>query len=156
MKYKHTQIGHLMIITTLAVAALFVWVYMTAANEPASVDSGSNVLVSAVMVLTLGFLASFTYLRVSVDEEYLSVIFGYGIYRKRFPLRDIASVRAVKNHWYYGWGIKWWPSPKMWIYSVSGFHAVEVILNNGKRYRIGTDEPKQLEEAIKQVIQSNV
>ncbi len=156
MKYKHTQIGYLTIFVTLVIALLFAWVYVVASNEPVSVDSGSNFLVSSVMVLTVGFLASFTYLRVSVDEEYVSVIFGYGIYRKRFPLRDIASVRAVKNHWYYGWGIKWWPSPKMWIYSVSGFDAVEVTLNNGKRYRIGTDEPKQLEEAIKQAAQSHM
>lgn len=152
MKYKHTQIGYLVIIIIFVVVVFFAWVYIAASNEPTSVDSGSNFLVSAVMVLALSFLASFTYLRVSVDEECVSVIFGYGIYRKRFPLRDIASVRAVKNHWYYGWGIKWWPSPKMWIYSVSGLDAVEVMLNNGKRYRIGTDEPKELEEAIKQAM----
>jgi hypothetical protein len=36
----------------------------------------------------------------------------------------------------------------MWIYSVSGFDAVEIKMKNGKRYRIGTDEPKNLEQAI--------
>ncbi|MEK7656054.1 MAG: hypothetical protein AAB386_05245 [Patescibacteria group bacterium] len=36
----------------------------------------------------------------------------------------------------------------MWIYNVSGFDAVEIILKNGKIYRIGTDVPKELEVAI--------
>ncbi len=47
--------------------------------------------------------------------------------------------------WYYGWGIRGWLWPKMWIYNVSGFDAVEIKLKNGKMYRIGTDEPKKLE-----------
>ena len=40
----------------------------------------------------------------------------------------------------------------MWIYNVSGFDAVEIILKNGKIYRIGTDVPSELEAAIKQAI----
>ena len=36
----------------------------------------------------------------------------------------------------------------MCIYNVSGFDAVEIQLKNGKIYRIGTDEPKKLEQAI--------
>ncbi len=151
MKYKHTQIGYLTIVVTLAVAALFVWVYVAAANEPPSVDSGSNALVSAVMLLIFGVLVSFCSLQVRVDETHLRIKFGYGLYQKKFLLQDIASAKAVKNHWYYGWGIKVWFSPKMWIYSVSGFDAVEILLNNGKRYRIGTDEPKVLEKIISNI-----
>jgi hypothetical protein len=40
----------------------------------------------------------------------------------------------------------------MWIYNVSGFDAVEITLKNGNTYRIGTDEPKELEQAILQSI----
>jgi hypothetical protein len=36
----------------------------------------------------------------------------------------------------------------MWIYNVSGFDAVEIKLKNDKIYRIGTDEPKKLEQTI--------
>jgi hypothetical protein len=38
------------------------------------------------------------------------------------------------------------------VYNVSGFDAVEIKLKNGKRYRIGTDEPKDLEQAIRNSI----
>ncbi len=151
-KYKHTQIGYLMLVITLAVLALFVWVHITVAVEPPSIDSGSNFLVTAVMALILLIIGSFVTLATSIDEKFLQIKFGYGIFAKKFPLNQIASVQSVKNHWYYGWGVKVWFWPYMWVYGVSGFDAVEIILRNGKIYRIGTDAPNELEAAIKQAI----
>ena len=148
MNYKHTQIGYLILVVTLAVPALFAWAYITAAAEPTSVDSGTNLLVTTTMALTLFILASFGSLQVIIDEEYLQIKFGYGIYKKKFLLNDIVSAKTVKNHWYYGWGIRGWLWPKMCIYNVSGFDAVEIKLKNGKTYRIGTDEATKLEQAI--------
>jgi hypothetical protein len=40
----------------------------------------------------------------------------------------------------------------MWIYNVSGFDAAEIILKNGRVYRIGTDDSNELETAIKRII----
>ena len=150
--YKHTQIGYLMLVVTLAVLVLFVGVYVISSAEPPSTDSGPNFAVTAIMALILFILASFATLTVSIDENYLRIKFGYGIFTRKFALNQIASVRAVKNHWYYGWGIRLWLWPKMWVYNVSGFDAVEIIMRNGKIYRIGTDTPGKLEAAIKQVI----
>ena len=61
MHYKHTQIGYLMLVITLAVLGIFVWMYITAANEPPSVDSGTNFAVTAVMVVIVFVLAFFTW-----------------------------------------------------------------------------------------------
>mgnify|MGYP001589379195 FL=1 len=97
-------------------------------------------------------LASFVTLTVSSHENCFQIKFGYGIFRKKFPLNEIVSAKSVKNHWYYGWGIRVWFWPYMWIYNVSGFDAVEIIMRNGKIYRIGTDTPKELEAAIKRAI----
>jgi len=148
MNYKHTQIGYLMMIAVLAVLVLFTWAYITARAETPSVDSGTNFAVTATMVLVLFVLSSFTSLQVFIDEKFLQIKFGYGIYQKKFSLNDIVSAKTVKNHWYYGWGIRCWFWSKMWIYNVSGFDAVEIKLKNGKTYRIGTDEPKKLEQTI--------
>ena len=137
-----------MLTITLAVAVLFAWIHIQAAAEPPSVDSGTNLLVTATMAFIVFILASFASLQVAVNEKYLQIKFGYGIYRKKFLLDDITSAKTVKNHWYYGWGIRGWLWPKMCIYNVSGFDAVEIKLKNGKTYRIGTDEPKKLEQAI--------
>lgn len=141
-----------MIVVTLAVLVLFLWMYSTASAEPISVNSGPNFAITTIMVLVLFILTSCTTLTASIDENYLRIKFGFGIFSRKFALDQIASVQVVKNHWYYGWGIRLWLWPKMWIYSVSGFDAVEITLKNGKVYRIGTDVPKELETAIKQSI----
>ena len=75
-----------------------------------------------------------------------------GIFRKRFSVSDVTSVERVKNHGYYGWGMRLWFWPHMWIYNVSGFGAVELIMKNGRVYRIGTNVPRELEDAIKAVL----
>lgn len=141
-----------MIIVTLAVLVLFVWAQITVRSESPSVDSGANFLVTAIMILILFVLSSVTTLTVSIDEKYLGIKFGYGIIRKKFLLNEIISVKQVKNHWYYGWGMRFWFWPRMCIYNVSGFDAVEITLKNGKIYRIGTDDPSELETAIKQAV----
>ena len=150
--YKHTQIGYLMLVITLSVFVFFAWLQITARAEPPSVDSGTNFAVTAIMVLILFILASFSTLTITIDGQYLRIKFGYGIFKKKFTLGEIASVKQVKNHWYYGWGIRIWFWPYMWIYNISGFDAVEIIMKNGKVYRIGTDAPGELETAIKQAI----
>ena len=114
-------------------------------------DEAGRAPAVAVMFFIVFILASFSSLTVTVDENYLRIKFGYGIFKKKFPLNEIASAISVKNHWYYGWGIRLWFWPYMWIYNVSGFDAIEVVMKNGKIYRIGTDAPKELEAIIKRV-----
>jgi len=146
--YKHTQFSYLMLVVTLAVLVLFAWAYITGSAEPDSTDSGPNFAITSLMALILFILASFVSLQVIIDGKYLRIKFSFGIYQKKFSLNDIMSAKTVKNHWHYGWGIRRWLWPKMWIYNVSGFDAVEIKLKNGKTYRIGTNEPKKLEQTI--------
>lgn len=149
--YKHTQVSYFMIVITLAIFAFFVRVHMLALAEPPSPDSGTNLVVISIMILILLVISSFTALTVSIDEKFLRLKFTYGIFKKKLLLGDIASAKVVKNHWYYGWGIRLVFLPqKVWIYNVSGFDAVEIVLKNGKVYRIGTDDPAELERVINQ------
>lgn len=143
--YKHKQIGYLMLAVLIAVALFYFWIYGVIADETGRAPA------AAVMFFIVFILASFSSLTVTIDENYLRIKFGYGIFKKKFPLNEIDSAVAVKNHWYYGWGIRLWLWPQMWIYNVSGFDAVEIAMKNGKIYRIGTDDPKELEAAIKRV-----
>lgn len=143
IKYQHTQIGYLMIFVSIAVAIFY---------EAILAEVDFNSIIFAVMGLTLFILLSFASLKVTIDESYLRIKFGYGIFQKQFLLSEIVSAKLVKNPWYYGWGIRWWPS--MWIYNVSGFDAVEITMRGGTIYRIGTDEPQELESAIKREIKS--
>ena len=150
--YKHTQIGYLMGLVTFVVLAIFVWAQITARMEPPSYDSGTNFAMTALMVLILFVLASFSTLTVAVDKQFLSICFGWGVFRKTFAVNEIISVARVKNCWYYGWGIRVCFRPKMWIFNVSGFDSVEIVLKNRTIYRIGTDESEKLESAIKEAM----
>lgn len=105
------------------------------------------------MVFILITLASFASLTIMLDSKFLYVHFGYGIFKRQFSLSEMASVKVVKNHWYYGWGIRLWLWPKMWIYNVSGFDAVEIVLKNGRIFRVGTDDAKNLQQAIAHAVQ---
>jgi len=144
-----------MLVITLVLLVFFAWIQITARAETPSYDSGTNFAITAIMALILFILASFSTLTVLIDEQFLKIRFGWGIFRKKFPLTDIATVRKVKNHWYYGWGIRLWFWPKMWIFNVSGFDAIELTMKNGKIYRIGTDVPNELESALRMVIHSH-
>lgn len=141
--YKHTQTGYVMLVTMLCVALLFA--FLSLGNE---LPSFAKVVMASVIFI----IASFTSLTVAVDDTKIRLHFGYGIFRKSISLANIASVKKVTNKWYYGFGIRFWFWPKMWIYNVSGLDAVELMLKNGKRIRIGTDEPHKLETIIKQAL----
>jgi len=123
--------------------AFYIWLYSVI-----SAEIGSHLAIIGIMAFVVFILASFLTLTVTIDENYLRIKFGYGIFRKKFLRSEITSAKSVKNHWYYGWGIRAWLWPYMWIFNVSGFNAVEIKLKNGKIYRIGTDEPKKLKQAI--------
>jgi len=143
MIYEHTQIGYL-IIFVLLIIVIYFGVFLAYNN--------SNFMIAVIMFIILAVLASFATLKVTINENYLRIKFGYGIFMKRFKLEEIISAKAVKNHWYYGWGIRLWFWPRMLIFNVSGFDAVEIKMKNNEIYRIGTDEPKKLEFTIMQSI----
>jgi len=132
-----------MIYVLLALVLYFGFIMIRIEIEPA---------IAIVMLATISIVASFTTLLVVVDDRYLRIKFGYGIFFKKFLLTEIVSVKIVKNSWYYGWGIRFCPRPRMWIFNISGFDAVEIVMNSGKIFRIGTDEPQSLFNAINQVI----
>jgi hypothetical protein len=132
--YRHTQAGWVI----LGVAAAVVALGWTTVPEGAPL---SPMLVIAALVAIL-----FGALTVEVDHEAVRLRFGVGLIRKRIPLRDVQAWREVRNPWYAGWGIRVGPGVVLW--NVSGLDAVELVLGDGKRFRIGTDEPAALAAAI--------
>lgn len=152
MEYKHTQIGYIMMFSTFFVLAVFFQAHFAAIRETPSIDSGTNFLITSLMTGIICILISMSTLTVFIDKTHIGLKFGFGIYRRKFQLSDILSAHTIKNKWYYGWGIRWCARPRMWIYNVSGFSAVEIKLSNGKIYRIGTDEPEKLAAIIQMAL----
>jgi hypothetical protein len=139
--YKHTQIGYVMFLiigTGLYLLLNFFYLH------------GFIIVFVAVFVLLAVCLVLFAALRVEVDDREISVRFGIGIIRKKFPVSGIESAGIVRNPWYYGWGIR--KTPDGWLYNVSGLMAVELRMGNGERIRIGTDDPAGFLNAVEGVI----
>ena len=137
MDYKHTQTGYLTIVA-LGAGMLAVAFIMAAC--------GFNWAALIVLIILGVALWLFATLTIEIAKGQLQVRFGPGLVRKSFPTEDLASCRVVKNPWYYGWGIRL--TPHGWLYNVSGSLGVEVQMKSGRKYRIGTDDPQGLAEAI--------
>jgi len=137
MPYRHTQRGTLTILVCLVLAAFDAALVWLSGQWPAA----AVLLVLAVV----GFL--FSSLTVEVGDHELRWHFGPGFPSYRLALNEIASVAAVRNHWWNGWGIR--IGPRSRLYNVSGLDAVELRLKSGEIRRIGTDDPQGLLNALR-------
>ena len=88
-------------------------------------------------------------LTVEVNRDMVRLYYGFGIIHRSIPRERITTVTQVRNRWWYGLGIRW--TPHGWMWNISGLDAVELTYHNGKKFRIGTDEPEALLEALKVV-----
>lgn len=133
--YEKRQRGSLIVfvLSLLLVAGVF---FLRDALVP-------GLTLAAVVAL---FLASFGSLTVRVDEGGVKLRFGVGLIRRTIPLGRIQAATRVRNRWWYGWGIHL--TPHGWLWNVAGLDAVELRLEEGKVFRIGTDDPEGLEAAL--------
>ena len=142
-EYRHTQPATALRWTFGLIAALV---------GVAVVATEVHVIGWPVLAVMLFALICFHALTVEITGGEIKLSFGVGLVRKRFPVARIRAAQVVRNHWYYGWGIRW--TPHGWLFNVSGLDAVQIRLDDGRSYRIGTDEPLRLQAAILQAIGS--
>jgi hypothetical protein len=138
--YEHTQKAGLPFYFALA-AAIFVGVMFCTTETP---PLGILLLTVFLLLLLLLMMSSLT---VTIDQQYLRVRFGPGVFFKKFPLSQITGCGSKYKTYFWGWGIRYYF--RGWLYNIAGFDSVEIIIKNGKKARIGTDEPEKLAAAIK-------
>ncbi len=152
--YKHTQKGYLwlcVIIPFFVIVSSFVPTYMIGIkrSNPNFVEAFTQgglwvVLITLpVLVWVALFLSSLT---VWIDGQTVRIRFGFGMWRKQFRLDTVQSAVPVRNTFLMGWGIHYFGNG--WLYNIAGMEAVELTFKNGKKARIGTDEPDNLAAAI--------
>ena len=137
IRYRHRQVGTLVLCFLGFTVLLLVSLLWFVEANPVGVG------VLLILLLCCGLFWGLT---VEVTETDVVLIFGFGLIRKRFPVSGIVNARAVRNRWYFGWGIRL--LPRGWLYNVSGLDAVEIETTDGSVHRIGTDEPSELLRAI--------
>ena len=147
--YHHTQPA------TLIVSIMTVTIILTVYILGALGLVGWLVAIVGLEILGLYLFRSLT---VVLDSQSLSFWFGPGFWRKGVVVTEIESVSEVRNHWYNGWGIRYFIARggrRGWLYNVSGFDAVEFKMKSGKYFRIGTDKPSDLARAVRSALQES-
>ncbi len=161
-KYEHTQKGsrlirYIAIFTILELLAIEVLIFIlfgTGGQNPLPQNQLILIMLLIPLVhgITLGWAGlMMSSLTVSINDELIRLKFGPGMWKKTISLDGIVECKPVKNTWFNGWGIRYLEKGCR-LYNIAGLDAVEITLENGKRVRIGTDEPEKLAEAIRQVI----
>jgi hypothetical protein len=109
----------------------------------------SRAWVPAIAVVTIIAVIAFFFssLTISVDPSEVCWYFGPGLWRYRVARNTIGSVAIVRNSPLNGFGIRMRPGWR--LYNVYGLDAVEMCLHSGDIIRLGTDDPKGLEAALK-------
>ena len=136
-EYKHTQIGYLH--ASVSCFLILIMIYSEFAVK-------ANKYTVIAVAICVGVLLVFSKLTTRVAEGVIEARFGVGIICKRFQLSEVKSYEKVRNPWYFGIGIRY--TPRGWLYNIYGRSAIELVMKDGKRCRIGTDDPDGFERAI--------
>jgi hypothetical protein len=142
-RYKHTQIGHVIIWSLLAIILI-----------ASGGLVGHNAPPAIISIILLVCLVLFYRLKITIEDETLCASFGPGIIRKRVRLAEIVRCEPIRIRWWYGWGIHL--TPYGWLYNVSGFDAVAISLHDGRKIALGTDDPHGLTDAISTYISNRI
>ena len=149
--YENTQPGTFIRVMTgswVFFFGLLAVVMLALVQKEAAIGLGVVTVMAAVI---LGIVyALFHSLTVRVSRSDIALSFGVGLIRKQFPIGDISSASIVQDRWYNGFGFR--KIRGGWLYNVSGFDAIEIQLKNERKYRIGTNQPKELLAAVESAI----
>lgn len=140
--YKHTQIGWAVLLIGGAAIAI---VIARAAYPP---PTATLIVLGGAAIC----VALFSTLTVEADDLAIEARFGPGWIRRRVNWSEIRSTHVVRNSWFQGFGIRWIGAG--WMFNVSGRDAVELELQSGRRFRIGTDDPVALSRHISERLMS--
>jgi hypothetical protein len=142
MEYEHTQYGYTGLLTAALVGVMLLGSFQSAFEESVWVGLLMSLFFASLVALTFWFGK----LVVEVNNGNATAAFGLGKPRRSIPLIDVVDVRVVRNNWFQGWGVR--KVSNGWMYNVWGLSAVQIELESGDVFLIGTDEPEKLRTAI--------
>ena len=141
--YKEFQRGWILLAFIIPVQLLITYLYINGLGDK-PLDGNSFMIISLLNMLVCLLFYGLT---TTITTDKITASFGIGIIRKRILINRIKSVEAVRNPWYYGWGIRF--IPKGMLYNISGLDAVQLNFKDTTRViRIGTSDANALKLEI--------
>ena len=112
-----------------------------------------TVAISSVVFLLLAF--SFRDLTVSDQTTELLIAFGpLPIFKRRLQYSEIERVETARSTLMDGLGIHMSPSGG-WVWNLWGYDCVDVWYRQGRKVRIGTDDPAGLAGFLEEIVARN-
>ena len=142
MQYHHTQKALLYGILILVGIAMFVG---------ASLVPEKAVQVTLLVSGGLMFLLAFCFRQLTVCDEGDRLLIAFGplpLFRRRIRFADMEIAEKGRTTFLDGWGIHLSLSGG-WVWNLWGFDCVDVWYKNGRKVRIGTDDPIGLEAYLR-------
>lgn len=131
------------LVSLLAIAAFSSVVFIVRA-EDGSVWLALFVLAWASIVYLA--LLNFSRLTVAVTTATVQLKWRLGWPTKSLDRSDILAATPRRNAWWVGFGIR--KVSHGWMWNVWGLDAVDLELAGGRHFRIGTDDPDGLMDAL--------
>ncbi len=146
VRYQHTQAGYVIFAFVTLLCGFIYSLFLILPLEP-----GEEVLQGLVAVLLLIILMGawiYRTLTIRVKQDTLEWSYGLGFPRHRITLAKVEQVQITELSFLAGWGERHTPNTS--IYQISGRDAVELTLKSGYRILLGTNEPAELAQAIRE------
>jgi lipid-A-disaccharide synthase-like uncharacterized protein len=140
--YRTKQIGWVIIILVMLVMIGQLILVMILEDNDQEVKPYIYLTIAVFGALLLLFYR----LEIVIDQTEIRISFGIGLIKKKIALGEIEQTEAVRNTFWYGWGIRL--TPHGWMWNIAGYDAVQLTLKSGKKFRIGTDNAQLLKSEI--------
>jgi lipid-A-disaccharide synthase-like uncharacterized protein len=140
--YRTKQIGWVIIILLMLVMIGQLILVMILEDNDQEVKPYIYLTIAVFGALLLLFYR----LETVIDQTEIRISFGIGLIKKKIALGEIEQTEAVRNTFWYGWGIRL--TPHGWMWNIAGYDAVQLTLKSGKKFRIGTDNAQLLKSEI--------
>ena len=137
MIYQNRQSALWIFVMMFVFIVYLIWIAST-------IDSWWFIWLWSTFTILLGALFWCLEVKVNADEILLS--YGFGFINKKIQRQQILQVEVVRNAWWYGLGIRL--TPHGWMWSISGLDAIELTYQDGNKFRIGTNQPQGLYQAL--------
>ena len=137
MIYQNRQLALWIFVMMFVFIVYLIWIAST-------IDSWWFIWLWSTFTILLSALFWCLEVKVNADEILLS--YGFGFINKKIQRQQILQVEVVRNAWWYGLGIRL--TPHGWMWSISGLDAIELTYQDGNKFRIGTNQPQGLYQAL--------
>ncbi|HQA80935.1 MAG TPA: DUF6141 family protein [Methanoregulaceae archaeon] len=150
---RFRQIWILLLVGFIAILAWYSFLLQIVIGEPFGTNPAPDILVLILLVIFgIIFPVWFLVMRLEVQVTRTDLrfrMFPLHIQWREVPLATIVKAEAVTYRpilEYGGWGIR--IGKKGWAYNVSGNRGVQVTLEDGKSFLLGSLQPERLASAI--------